>query len=837
MSTKANTSKLSGASKKPSRMSRLWLSIALAAVFVMAIMGAQLINSQPAQGASSSKSSTQEIAESEGFCALAPVTLQQRVNGSSLIVEGQVVSSYSFWDEGRKNIYTSNLIKVYKVFQGSFAGSSLEVITEGGTVGDRKDVVTPSLQLSAGEMGVFLLEQSTISDPAKAQRSQPVFMTNSSVQGFIKYDLQNHTAWEPFRTYEGIESDVYTAVTGLTGRSYRVIAENTELANSYRQTEAAAPDATPTISSFSPNPVTAGTGAILTINGTNFGAVRGTGFVEFATGDSGGATFIQPPINDYVLWSNTQIQVKVPGSGNASTGQIRVTNSDPASATSASILTVTYSVINVNDGGFGKHGLHQNRDGLGGYTFQVSNNASGGMASNTPAVDSFLRAMNTWVCSTGVNFRKGTDTAVNTSAADNVNIVAFDNAQPLPGGVLARMTSRFSGCGPGTGLFDFYVLELDLIAARPGVFNWQFGPAAPSAAQFDFETVLLHEIGHGHQLGHNNNGTAASGSIMYFQIANGVAKRTLSATNDISGGNYTMSLSTSTDRCGLTRMTVLSCPTNTFNKVADFDGDGRTDVSVFRPSNGAWYLLRSTQGFTAVGFGANGDNPVPGDYDGDGKTDVAVFRVGTWYRLNSSNGAFVAQNFGIAGDIAVPGRYDTDSKTDLAVFRPSNGTWYVLRSTDGGLTAQQFGANGDLPIAGDFDGDGRTDFAVFRSAIGTWYIQQTTAGFTSLQFGSNGDMPAPGDFDGDNKTDIAVFRPSNGVWYLQRSQLGFTSVGWGLNGDQPSAGDYDGDNKTDVAVFRPSSGTFYILQSLSGSVRAEPFGLNGDISIPRSYAP
>jgi hypothetical protein len=144
----------------------------------------------------------------------------------------------------------------------------------------------------------------------------------------------------------------------------------------------------------------------------------------------------------------------------------------------------------------------------------------------------------------------------------------------------------------------------------------------------------------------------------------------------------------------------------------DFDGDGKADVSVFRPSNGAWYLNQSANGFTGVSFGQNGDRIVPADYDGDGKTDTAVYRNGTWY-LNRSQLGFTGVSFGEATDVPVPEDYDGDGKADIAVFRPSTGTWYLLRSQLG-FTGIPFGQTGDKPIAADYDGDGKTDIGVYR---------------------------------------------------------------------------------------------------------------------------
>ena len=218
--------------------------------------------------------------------------------------------------------------------------------------------------------------------------------------------------------------------------------------------------------------------------------------------------------------------------------------------------------------------------------------------------------------------------------------------------------------------------------------------------------------------------------------------------------------------------------------VADFTGDAKTDLSIFRPSNGAWFVQGGTPEVT--GYGASGDVPVAGDYDGDGKADIAVFRPsqGAWY-VQKSGGGDTALGYGATGDIPVPGDYDGDGKTDIAVFRPSQGVWYISNSA-GGDTALGYGANDDVPVPGDYDGDGKTDIAVFRPSQGVWYINNSAGGDTALGYGASGDMPVQGDYDGDGKTDIAVFRPSQGVWYIHNSAGGDTALGYGTNGDIPA---------------------------------------------------
>jgi len=283
-----------------------------------------------------------------------------------------------------------------------------------------------------------------------------------------------------------------------------------------------------------------------------------------------------------------------------------------------------------------------------------------------------------------------------------------------------------------------------------------------------------------------------------------------------------------------------------FGSPFDVEGDGKTDVSVFRPVGGSgsewWYLRSSDGGNRAFAFGEATDTVVPADFTGDGKTDLAFWRPasGEWFVLRSEDSTFFAFPFGAAGDVPSPADFDGDGKSDATVYRPSTNTWFTLRSSDGQVSATPFGTAGDKPVPADYDGDGKADVAIFRPTGGSgggewWYLRSSDGANRAFAFGSATDLTVPGDYTGDGKADLAYFRPSIGEWYVLRSEdSSFFAFPWGASGDVPAPGDYDGDGKIDAAVFRPSNSNWFALRSTAGPLILQ-FGTTGDRPLPNAF--
>lgn len=138
-----------------------------------------------------------------------------------------------------------------------------------------------------------------------------------------------------------------------------------------------------------------------------------------------------------------------------------------------------------------------------------------------------------------------------------------------------------------------------------------------------------------------------------------------------------------------------------------YDGDGKSDLAVFRRAAGTWLIKRSSDGqYSSKLWGLGTDVPVAADYDGDGRTDVAVWRGGTWYIWQSATDSYRVAEGGTSEapyyDLAVPGDYDGDGQADLTTWRPSNASWHLsLNSAERSNTAHvlRLGQASDQPVS------------------------------------------------------------------------------------------------------------------------------------------
>jgi endonuclease/exonuclease/phosphatase family metal-dependent hydrolase len=240
----------------------------------------------------------------------------------------------------------------------------------------------------------------------------------------------------------------------------------------------------------------------------------------------------------------------------------------------------------------------------------------------------------------------------------------------------------------------------------------------------------------------------------------------------------------------------------------DYDGDGTSDIGIFRPVAGLWSVKNITRAY----FGNSADIPAPGDYNGDGTTDIGTYRTscGLWAIRDLTR-----VYFGGSSDLPVSADYDGNGTSNIGLFRKASGLWAIRN-----ITRIYFGGLQDLPVPADYSGEGTSDIALFRGSSGLWAIKNTSR----IYFGGDVDIPVPGDYSGNGIAEVAIFRSYYGLWGIRET----TRIYYGSSSDQPVTADYDGDFRDDAGIFRSTAGLWSVRE-----ISRVYYGTSGDIPVTR----
>ncbi len=487
------------------------------------------------------------------------VSLDKKVQNSSLIVEGRVLDQHCFWGPGRQMIYTASKVEVYKSFKGQLQQSTIEIVTPGGAMEDRVVQVDHLGSLEPRQTALFFLQDAwqQMTDPQNGERLYGLYAAEQSV---ITYDLLSNKASCPFADYDGITTTLYKNVQAKTGLAFTEI-KPTNIDNEIARF-AVPRQQSHNISGFSPASVVGGallnpTINVLTINGTGFSNTPTSAHkVLFRDGNANNNNpTIEIPFNDahIINWTDNQITLRTPA--RASTGRLAVTIGIGDTAFAANNLIVSSSVLTVrfNNGVLNEPRLVADNGAFGGYSVFYSTGTSGGGANITtsPVFPVVQRALATWRERGGGNLLEGGNTISQAVANDAQNIIMLDNTNtgvaPLAEGVLGACFNQFLSCNTSTN--NAQKADFDIVIRNQGVSagstNFDNGPCAPSFTdpqRTDMETIIFHELGHALNLAHVNEPFQIStdpnfqfvnfvnpSGVMHYALTPWVVRRSLDA--------------------------------------------------------------------------------------------------------------------------------------------------------------------------------------------------------------------------------------------------------------------------------------------------------------------
>lgn len=440
-------------------------------------------------------------------CALEEISLSQKTAEATYIFDGIVTDAHVFWDNDHSHIITQYTVENKRSIKGDLA-KYVSILQVGGQIGETIERVTPSMALEIGTKALFFAD---VTQLIAAPASLPALELYAGAQGVVLYDQSGEIATDLFRQYNRPNRQIYQPIAQQLGITLPKMPAYTPTAVAKQQEQQVA-----VIAGINPTTVAAGMNQIITITGSGFGTLSGNATVEFRNPDYFGLSVSYQSVSPahIVSWSDSQIQVRVPGkdlqSGKAGAGSgfIRLVTSDGSFSTSSVALDVVYNKANIN--------LREvdlvNDNAAGGYSFRLNTDFN----ANADRAAAFKRALDTWECQSNVNFVVATQTTITNCPSNNgINTIAMDNACSLPSGTLSQTTQWFTVCANG----DAFLSEMDIIFSSAT--NWNYTSNATTSTKKDFETIALHELGHAIGMGH----VLGFGKLMYPALSNAYDNR------------------------------------------------------------------------------------------------------------------------------------------------------------------------------------------------------------------------------------------------------------------------------------------------------------------------